>query len=1572
MPGLASTRSLPHPWGAIGAALGSAVLFVLALTVGLILHVNLPAARRFATHELNSALATEFKGKLTLERLATLHIDGASGIDVTVSAPDGTTVVVARGLSARIRPIALVKSLLRGSGDLDIDVFAIDVQFLDVDLDADEAGALKLATTFELLKPSTTPGGGRVLHLGLYDITVRHALVHGHMKGVPPIDAELDGLRGTLRVDGHRVAVDVSHVALLSRGMPQGANPRGAVEAHVLVPSKTGRSLGLDGSFDGTVGDIPATAKAAFDGNRLDAVLDVPEVSDERVRALVAQAPVYRPISAHVEAHGDLARLHATAEVAMAPSELRAEGDLVLEGTFGATIGIDLRNVDLQGLSPPAPHSTLALHADVQLDAKSGGMLAGRFTANVAGGDIGGEIVPGGAFRGDFEQKEPSSNAGSGGVEVKIEGTVSEPGAPIQVRADVRTDVPAPRVDFDVSTHVVRLSDVRRWSGLGPGGGELGVHGAIVLGATPSFDAALAGSVEGLAHGTAHMEKGQLAAHAFGSFTNPEVDATLDADGVRIARYKFHHAHVTTAGRIHSERVTIVLEGEGSPNLRASATIGISGAPTFEDVDADLSRGSRALHASATRVKVDATGVAVTGASITGIGEPVHASVDTRRGSLVLQGTSKGVDLGALGYLLGFEDKLRSGRLAFAVDLAARRDGADGSATVDLDHGSFAGLDDVSGHIETRMQGRKVTGTVKTSVGDVGTLDVSRMKLDVGGKGPLEADSWRRTWGVLQIDGQLDLAKAAALLPPNTLPVSKLAGRLTLQGALRRDDESDVTPDVALTLKTSGLRFAPRGGPDEMRNGTIVVVAPPWESSGIDVQLDVRADGDSGFAEIAARLVDKEGIIVSLDAKSAGVPYERLFASDVAAELLKDIPVSAVIVVPPRKLDHLPDLLKPAGASGDAEARVAIEGTFHKPSIDATAKTHSVKFDRSPLTGGLNADLTAKYDGAAADLAIDARSSRNGIVHATARVNAKVDDMLSKKAGPMPWDASAKATFERFPLGSIAGMSDRDVRGQMSGRIELTDWHKDARAILDLDLANLRVGAQTFQTGKVKVTLDGHSFDASARLERADAVASATANVGTIWGGNLAPSVDPAGSSDAAFQARHFPAAILTPFAEGILDELEGTIDADAHVALRPNEKATMQGSVVLRNGTVELTAVGEELHGVNAKVVFSPDGVVRLESLTAFGTSGKLTASGEARMDGLHLVGAEAVLNIPKGDAMPLALQGASLGSVYGQLALKAIASPDHKALNVKIDAESLHIELPEASSHSVEDLDAAEPGTHVGIYASPDRFVLLPLDEFDAEQALEVPTKSSNTLTVDVHLGQNVEIQRGTDLKVDLDGDLTAKTGDPTEVTGQIRLKGGKLDVQGKSFEIERGTMTFLGDSANPELNVTASWTAGDGTRVYADYVGPLKTGKVILRSEPARPQNEILALILFGSADGLQPAPSSGGSQTDSAAKAGTAVGGFATAGLTKGLNKLTGMEITAKVDTSGANAKPEVAVQIARDISLQIAVVVGNIAPGTNPDTTYATIDWRFFKDWSLETTFGSAGTSIADVVWQHRY
>src|SRR5208283_4318243 len=119
-------------------------------------------------------------------------------------------------------------------------------------------------------------------------------------------------------------------------------------------------------------------------------------------------------------------------------------------------------------------------------------------------------------------------------------------------------------------------------------------------------------------------------------------------------------------------------------------------------------------------------------------------------------------------------------------------------------------------------------------------------------------------------------------------------------------------------------------------------------------------------------------------------------------------------------------------------------------------------------------------------------------------------------------------------------------------------------------------------------------------------------------------------------------------------------------------------------------------------------------------------------------------------------ALQGASFGTAYGRFDIEA--SSDHGTTNVKIDVPTLHIDLPEASTHSVQDLDEAPPQTNVGVYASPGKFVLLPLSGPKTRPKLHGAQKPSNPLTVDMHFGK-VEVQRGPKLKVDLDGNLTAK---------------------------------------------------------------------------------------------------------------------------------------------------------------------------------------------------------------------
>jgi translocation and assembly module TamB len=244
---------------------------------------------------------------------------------------------------------------------------------------------------------------------------------------------------------------------------------------------------------------------------------------------------------------------------------------------------------------------------------------------------------------------------------------------------------------------------------------------------------------------------------------------------------------------------------------------------------------------------------------------------------------------------------------------------------------------------------------------------------------------------------------------------------------------------------------------------------------------------------------------------------------------------------------------------------------------------------------------------------------------------------------------------------------------------------------------------------------------------------------------------------------------------------------------------------------------------------------------------------------------------------------------------------------------------------------------------------------------------------MNVDVNLG-NITVVQGNMARVVVTGNPHIKITNKTEMSGQVTVKEGKIDVQGKKFEIEKATITFQPqDTSNPIIVATAGWTAEDGSHIYADFVGPVKTGKVTLRSDPPRPRNEILAIILFGTADGANAPPPPPGRAPDGTTKAAASLGGgFAAQGLTEAVDDLTGIQATARIDTTrSSNPAPEVEVQIARTVSVAFAHILGT-PPLSEPDRNLAIVEWRFKRNWSLETTVGDRGKLQTDAIWTKRY
>ncbi|NJS13832.1 MAG: translocation/assembly module TamB [Sphingopyxis sp.] len=90
---------------------------------------------------------------------------------------------------------------------------------------------------------------------------------------------------------------------------------------------------------------------------------------------------------------------------------------------------------------------------------------------------------------------------------------------------------------------------------------------------------------------------------------------------------------------------------------------------------------------------------------------------------------------------------------------------------------------------------------------------------------------------------------------------------------------------------------------------------------------------------------------------------------------------------------------------------------------------------------------------------------------------------------------------------------------------------------------------------------------------------------------------------------------------------------------------------------------------------------------------------------------------------------------------------------------------------------------------------------------------------------------------------------TSDRPLIAGEMELVRGTLGFAGRSFELERGRLSFTGGAAaNPTVRVSAA-SEIEGTTVRVNIAGTGMNPQISFASTPALPQDEIMARILFG---------------------------------------------------------------------------------------------------------------------------
>ena len=1036
-------------------------------------------------------------------------------------------------------------------------------------------------------------------------------------------------------------------------------------------------------------------------------------------------------------------------------------------------------------------------------------------------------------------------------------------------------------VDSPTATLVVRADGL---AGPGIAADRLAVDAATEGPlAAPSVTATVA--VDGLATDAAAVDEATVSATIDDPLGAAAATASLSANGIgagdrRVERLSLDvtadlstaygdprmRAAVTAEGRLDgisigdpaidpllADGMALSVSGNGSP----------SGALAIDRLVVELPTGRLAADGT-----IDDWGRAVTGdVSLTindlvplgrlaglplagGVTLDAEAVTDDGDVSIVLSGTAAGIATG-----LAQVDALLGGNAAFAAD--ARR-GADGAIAVNrfsvagerVDIGASGTLDG------TRLDGRW----------SLALPDLSALLPDLDGG--LEA-SGTATGDVAapRVDAVVALADVVAFgrsIPEATItlgmadvtatPRADIAVDGTVDGlpvevgatvALAADGSADVADLTAQIgpLSTSGaVAIRPEG----TAAGTLTATAGDLSAlAGLAGQpirgagtLDLVLSDTDGRQGVEARLTG-QGIGLG-DTASAATIDATATATDLAGTPSVDMQLAATGVdASGLSFDRVE-----ATADGGLQALdigVALSGSplsvTAQGQVVAAADTTitlsslSGSFQEEPFALAGPASLTLGDDGVAvSDLRLGVR---DGQIALDGRFGAGAVD-LSATVAQLPLALASLAA----PDLSVDGVLDADIslRGSLSapdGTMALTASGVSAADTLAASLPPLEVTAQAaWQGGR----LSGQAGVAAGPA--ADLAADFDLPLTLDASGAPAPFGDrPIGASLTGMVS-------LEPLNDVLADgghRLGGRLDIDLGVAgsaVAPQ----LNGTAVLAGGSYENVLAGVRVDNMEIELTGTQDrlNVSRFRGTTPNG--GPVTASGSVTAEPGDVV-VDLSLNLDAGDIIASGLlyvvADADL-SLTGRVADRLLAAGS-------IDLTRAEINIPNQLPVSVPTLDVIEinrDDTDAG-------------EEASAADAAEEAGEGAAPVAIDLDLSVGVPgpvFIRGRGIFAEMGGGLSIRgTADQPDITGELSLLRGSLDLLGSPLTFERGAIDFTGgDDLDPALDFSAATDAEDVTaRVLV--TGRASEPSFAFTSSPELPEDEILSRLLFGKATG-----------------------------------------------------------------------------------------------------------------------
>lgn len=608
------------------------------------------------------------------------------------------------------------------------------------------------------------------------------------------------------------------------------------------------------------------------------------------------------------------------------------------------------------------------------------------------------------------------------------------------------------------------------------------------------------------------------------------------------------------------------------------------------------------------------------------------------------------------------------------------------------------------------------------------------------------------------------------------------------------------------------VALAPLGG-----DGRATLTVPDIErlAPTLGIAGDVAVNGAAAYSP--------DGLALDLAAEADALSVGGVRLQDLALAVVGDHKALAADATVGRV--RAPGL--PAVTDGVAETTIA-------PTFGAEGPRVTVTISRlEALIAAAQARLTAATVVTAAPGLIDVAPSAfawgaDGVVRGAFRVDA---DALR-----------ASLAVETFPLpaldGALSGEVALDTAAAPPGRASVAlvsrpEGRPAARLLVD--------GVWDGAVARLEAAIEGvEEGSPLARTPIARARLPAKASFGP-----QGVATDVSGDAEIAVDYRG-PVAPLFGLAGFAEQALEGRLDADLRLA-GPYDDLRAGGAAVLQDATYEHERIGLRLRGLSARL----EGEGGLEDL-------RLMVDVEAEDERPHEGGpawrGRGDLR-PQPDGPPALDVSLTLNraSVVRRGDLSATASG---ALSLTGGLRDLSL----TGRVAVDSVDAAAPENTGGETLETVRVVRVdapadaepPPNAAPSSPSTAPPPASPFRLALDVAVTADDRIFfRGRGLETEWTADLRVRgTANDPRLVGEVAIRQGVLDFAGRRLDVTEGVLTFGGEpNPDPLLSVQAETRALTGERLMVSITGRASDPQITLSSEPVLPEEDVLALLLFG---------------------------------------------------------------------------------------------------------------------------